>query len=120
MFIRPATATDRAAVDALLMRSYPVLLARDYAPHELAAALPLWKEGHKPPAPRPPESGRSSVRAPAARPAGLRRARRRPPRERAAADGRRGRERPARRAEGAATAARGRGVGACTDELENS
>lgn len=41
MFIRPATATDRAAVDALLMRSYPVLLARDYAPHELAAALPL-------------------------------------------------------------------------------
>lgn len=41
MFIRPATATDRAAVDALLLRSYPVLLAADYAPHELAAALPL-------------------------------------------------------------------------------
>lgn len=41
MFIRSATAIDRAAVDALLIRSYPVLLAADYAPHELAPALPL-------------------------------------------------------------------------------
>ncbi|ASM71455.1 MULTISPECIES: GNAT family N-acetyltransferase [Roseobacteraceae] len=41
MFIRPATASDKGAVDALLARSYPVLLARDYTAQELAATLPV-------------------------------------------------------------------------------
>ncbi|MBM1813840.1 GNAT family N-acetyltransferase [Pseudosulfitobacter pseudonitzschiae] len=41
MFIRPATAADSDAVTALLARSYPLLLARDYAPDELAPALPM-------------------------------------------------------------------------------
>lgn len=38
--IRPTTVADAHAVDALLARSYPVLLAPDYAPDVLAAALP--------------------------------------------------------------------------------
>ena len=38
--IRTATAADIAAVDALLARSYPRLLARDYAPSVLVTAIP--------------------------------------------------------------------------------
>jgi GNAT superfamily N-acetyltransferase len=39
--IRPTTALDLAAVDALLAASYPTLLKRDYAPSVLVTALPL-------------------------------------------------------------------------------
>lgn len=39
--IRPTTAADLAAVDALLAASYPALLKRDYAPSVLVTALPL-------------------------------------------------------------------------------
>lgn len=38
--LRPARPDDAAAVTALLQRSYPVLLAPDYDPAVLAAALP--------------------------------------------------------------------------------
>ena len=39
--IRTTTRADLAAVDALLARSYPKLLKRDYAPSVLVLALPL-------------------------------------------------------------------------------
>lgn len=39
--IRKSTGDDFAAVDALFRRSYPVLLARDYAPDLLSDALPV-------------------------------------------------------------------------------
>jgi GNAT superfamily N-acetyltransferase len=39
--LRPATPADLAGVDALLARSYPKLLARDYPPSVLVTALPL-------------------------------------------------------------------------------
>jgi GNAT superfamily N-acetyltransferase len=39
--LRPATAADLAAVDALLAHSYPRLLAADYPPSILVTALPL-------------------------------------------------------------------------------
>jgi N-acetylglutamate synthase-like GNAT family acetyltransferase len=39
--IRPTTAHDLPAVDALLAASYPALLKRDYAPSVLVMALPL-------------------------------------------------------------------------------
>ena len=39
--IRKTTRADLAAVDALLARSYPVLLAPDYPPSVLVTALPL-------------------------------------------------------------------------------
>jgi len=39
--IRPAGAPDIAAIDALLARSYPALLRRDYPPSTLVTALPL-------------------------------------------------------------------------------
>jgi GNAT superfamily N-acetyltransferase len=39
--IRPATPTDMAAVDALLARSYPRLLAADYPPSVLVTAVPI-------------------------------------------------------------------------------
>lgn len=39
--LRPATPADQTAVDHLLARSYPALLAASYAPELLAAALPL-------------------------------------------------------------------------------
>jgi N-acetylglutamate synthase-like GNAT family acetyltransferase len=39
--IRPGTPQDLAAVDALLARSYPVLLKADYPPSVLVTALPL-------------------------------------------------------------------------------
>ena len=42
--LRVATPRDRAAVSALLARSYPVLLAADYPPDTLAAALPHLTE----------------------------------------------------------------------------
>jgi len=41
MRIRPTTARDIAAVDALLSASYPVLLKPDYAPSVLVTALPI-------------------------------------------------------------------------------
>ncbi|MAC76606.1 MAG: GNAT family N-acetyltransferase [Rhodobacteraceae bacterium] len=40
-FLRPSTARDLAAVDALLSRSYPKLLKSDYPPSVLVTALPL-------------------------------------------------------------------------------
>lgn len=39
--IRPATASDIGAIDALLAVSYPKLLKADYAPSVLVTALPL-------------------------------------------------------------------------------
>jgi len=39
--IRPSTQADIAAIDALLARSYPRLLKRDYPPSVLVTALPL-------------------------------------------------------------------------------
>ncbi|WP_068113849.1 GNAT family N-acetyltransferase [Tropicimonas marinistellae] len=39
--VRPTTARDTAAVDALLARSYPALLKADYPPSVLVTALPL-------------------------------------------------------------------------------
>lgn len=39
--IRPSTPEDLAAIDALLARSYPVLLKPDYPPSVLVTALPL-------------------------------------------------------------------------------
>ena len=39
--IRPGTRADLARVDALLSRSYPRLLKRDYPPSVLVTALPL-------------------------------------------------------------------------------
>ncbi|MEC3859967.1 GNAT family N-acetyltransferase [Mesobacterium sp. TK19101] len=39
--IRPGGPADLAAVDALLTRSYPALLAQDYTPEVLALALPV-------------------------------------------------------------------------------
>jgi GNAT superfamily N-acetyltransferase len=39
--IRPASRADLSAVDALLARSYPRLLAPDYPPSVLVTALPL-------------------------------------------------------------------------------
>lgn len=39
--LRPATRADIAAVDALLARSYPVLLKPDYPPSVLVTVLPL-------------------------------------------------------------------------------
>lgn len=39
--IRPTTAQDLAAIDALLAASYTTLLKRDYAPSVLVTALPL-------------------------------------------------------------------------------
>ena len=39
--IRPSTPADLAAIDALLARSYPVLLKPDYPPSVLVTALPL-------------------------------------------------------------------------------
>jgi GNAT superfamily N-acetyltransferase len=41
MDLRPSTLEDLAAVDALLARSYPVLLREDYPPSVLVTALPL-------------------------------------------------------------------------------
>ena len=41
MFVRPTTRTDIPAVDALLARSYPVLLKPDYASSVLVTAVPL-------------------------------------------------------------------------------
>ena len=41
IFLRVATPADLAAVDALLARSYPRLLAADYPPSVLVTALPL-------------------------------------------------------------------------------
>jgi GNAT superfamily N-acetyltransferase len=41
MQIRVSTASDIADVDALLSRSYPILLKADYAPSVLVTALPL-------------------------------------------------------------------------------
>ena len=41
MIIRPTTAADLAAVDALLARSYPKLLKADYPPSVLVTALPV-------------------------------------------------------------------------------
>ncbi|MEL7099581.1 MAG: GNAT family N-acetyltransferase [Pseudomonadota bacterium] len=41
MEIRPSTAADLAAVDALLARSYPKLLKADYPPSVLVTALPI-------------------------------------------------------------------------------
>ncbi|RUS59371.1 GNAT family N-acetyltransferase [Pseudorhodobacter sp. E13] len=38
--LRPATPADQAAVDGLLARSYPALLAASYAPELLSVALP--------------------------------------------------------------------------------
>ncbi|MGV6811690.1 MAG: GNAT family N-acetyltransferase [Brevirhabdus sp.] len=39
--IRPAGAPDIASIDALLARSYPAMLKRDYPPSTLVTALPL-------------------------------------------------------------------------------
>lgn len=39
--VRPSIKADFAAVDALLARSYPILLKRDYAPSVLVTALPI-------------------------------------------------------------------------------
>lgn len=39
--VRPSTAVDMPAVDALLARSYPKLLKADYPPSVLVTALPL-------------------------------------------------------------------------------
>lgn len=39
--IRPATSADMSAVDALLARAYPRLLAADYPPSVLVTALPI-------------------------------------------------------------------------------
>lgn len=39
--IRPSTAQDMAAVDALLARTYPKLLKADYPPSVLVTALPI-------------------------------------------------------------------------------
>ena len=39
--IRPAGKKDLAAIDALLSRSYPALLKRDYPPSVLVTAIPL-------------------------------------------------------------------------------
>ena len=39
--IRPTTMTDFGAVDALLARSYPVLLKADYKPSVMVTALPM-------------------------------------------------------------------------------
>jgi N-acetylglutamate synthase-like GNAT family acetyltransferase len=39
--IRPAKREDLAAIDALLSRSYPALLKRDYPPSVLVTAIPL-------------------------------------------------------------------------------
>ena len=39
--IRPAKRQDLAAIDALLSRSYPALLKRDYLPSVLVTAIPL-------------------------------------------------------------------------------
>jgi GNAT superfamily N-acetyltransferase len=39
--LRPATPADMAAVDALLARSYPRLLAADYAPSVMVTAVPI-------------------------------------------------------------------------------
>lgn len=39
--VRPATKDDLSAIDALLARSYPALLKRDYPPSVLVTALPL-------------------------------------------------------------------------------
>ena len=39
--VRPTTSADLALVDALLARSYPVLLKPDYPPSVLVTALPL-------------------------------------------------------------------------------
>ncbi len=41
MIIRPTTAADLAAVDALLARSYPKLLKADYPASVLVTALPV-------------------------------------------------------------------------------
>ncbi|WP_371810250.1 GNAT family N-acetyltransferase [Ruegeria sp. HKCCD8929] len=41
LLVRPSTAADIAAVDALLARAYPKLLKHDYAPSVLVTALPL-------------------------------------------------------------------------------
>jgi len=41
MDLRSSTLKDLAAVDALLARSYPVLLRKDYPPSVLVTALPL-------------------------------------------------------------------------------
>ncbi len=41
LLIRPATAADLGAVDALLSASYPKLLKADYPPSILVTALPL-------------------------------------------------------------------------------
>jgi GNAT superfamily N-acetyltransferase len=39
--LRPTTSADLASVDALLTRSYPALLAADYAPSVRVLAIPL-------------------------------------------------------------------------------
>lgn len=39
--VRPATPADMSAVDALLARAYPRLLAADYPPSVLVTALPI-------------------------------------------------------------------------------
>lgn len=39
--VRPATREDLGAIDALLSRSYPALLKRDYLPSVLVTAIPL-------------------------------------------------------------------------------
>ncbi len=39
--VRSATANDIAGIDALLARSYPVILKADYAPSVLVTAIPL-------------------------------------------------------------------------------
>lgn len=41
LHIRPATPADLGAVDALLARSYPRLLAADYPPSVMVTAVPL-------------------------------------------------------------------------------
>jgi len=51
--IRPATAADAAAVEAILLGSYPALMAGHYDPELLAALLPLMTK----PNPRLLDSG---------------------------------------------------------------
>ncbi len=41
LILRPATASDLAAVDALLARAYPRLLKADYPPSVLVTAVPI-------------------------------------------------------------------------------
>jgi hypothetical protein len=44
--IRKSTGEDISTADALFCRSYPALLAPDYAPDVLSAALPLMSRAN--------------------------------------------------------------------------